>query len=382
MKAKVSLSQRWCPHYRVPLFEKLASLSRHEWIFQFGAHPGGGKGGLDAGTGALRVHAVRNRWVTSRYCWQQGVRLDWPELQVAAFELSYSILSNPLLMLRARARGLKRIGWGKGISEAGGERSRLKQLAERIHLAGCDAIIAYGQTSRDYFVGKSVPPERIFVAQNSNDTNAILSRREQSEREGAELRRSLFGGCVVPVAGYLGRLAPEKRVDVIIEAFVRANPERHDAHLVIAGDGPCLGALRTLAAAQPCRDRIHFVPHVPDGAEHGYFQMFDFYLSFAVGGLGAVEAMAHACPVVSAPEKRPELDLLVDGETAYLAADLSAEAFSATVARALAAPRDERRRLAELARERVTTGATQEKMVESFDSAVDYVMGRRQPVSL
>ncbi|WP_415910916.1 glycosyltransferase family 4 protein [Oleiharenicola sp. Vm1] len=377
MKTRVSLSQRWCPHYRVPLFEKLATLSRHEWIFQFGSHPGGGKGGLDAGTGSLRVHPVRNRWVTSRYCWQHDVRLDWPGLQVAAFELSYSILSNPLLMQRARARGLPRIGWGKGISEAGSERSLLKRWVERIHLSGCDAIIAYGQTSRDYFIRKGVPAERIFVAQNSNDTNAILRRRERSAAEGAELRRQLFGDRRVIVAGYLGRLAPEKRVDVILASFAAARPERYAAHLVIAGDGPCRSQLEAQAATLACRDRIHFVPHVPDGAEHGYFQLFDLYLSYAVGGLGAVEAMAHACPVVTAPEKRPELDLLVDGETAYLGRDLSPEAFTAVLARACAAPRDERRRIAELARTRVAAGATQEKMVESFDAAVDYVLRRR-----
>jgi glycosyltransferase involved in cell wall biosynthesis len=374
---KVSLSQRWCPHYRVPLFEKLATQSRHEWIFQFGAHPGGGKGGLDAGTGSLRVHPVRNRWVTSRYCWQQGIRLDWPGLDVAAFELSYSILSNPLLMLRARARGLRCIGWGKGISEAGVERGWPKRAVEQVNLRGCDAIIAYGQTSREYFIRKGVPAERIFVAQNSNDTNAILRRRELSVREGAALRERLFGAKPVTIAGYLGRLAPEKRVDVILRAFAQASAAHPAAQLVIAGDGPCREELRRLADTLACRERIHFVPEVPDGAEHGYFNLFDLYLSFAVGGLGAVEAMAHACPVVSSPERRPELDLLVDGETAFLARDLCAEAFAAGLARALATPEPQRRQIAERARERVAAGATQEKMVESFDAAVDYVTAGR-----
>ncbi len=361
----------------MPLFEKLAALSRHDWIFQFGAHPGGGKGGLDSGTGSLRVHRLRNRWVTPRYCWQQGVRLDWPQLQVVAFELSYSILSNPVLMQRARVRGLPRIGWGKGISEAGTERSLLKRLIERVHLAGCDAIIAYGQTSREYFIRKGVSPERIFVAQNSNDTSAILRRGERSAYEGAELRCRLFSGRPVTVAGYLGRLAPEKRVDVIIASFAAAQPARHNAHLVIAGDGPCRAQLVAQAAAVVCSDRIHFIPNVPDGAEHGYFKLFDLYLSYAVGGLGAVEAMANACPVVSAPEKRPELDLLIDGETAYLGCDLSREAFTAVLERALSAPAKERLRIAELARRRVASGATQEKMVDAFDAAVDHVMIRR-----
>ena len=360
----------------MPLFEKIAALSRHDWIFQFGAHPGGGKGGLDAGTRSLRVHPLRNHWVGSRYCWQQGVRLDWPHLQVVVFELSYSILSNPLLMQRARARRLPRIGWGKGISEAGTERSPLKQLMERVHLSGCDAIIAYGQTSRDYFISKGVPAERIFVAQNSNDTNAILRRCERSAGEGAELRRRLFADRPATVAGYLGRLAPEKRVDVIIASFAAAQAAIHDAQLVIVGDGPCRAQLEAQAASTSCRDRIHFVSDVPDGAEHGYFKLFDLYLSFAVGGLGAVEAMANARPVVSTPEKRPELDYLIDGETAYLGRDLSPQAFTAVLARALAAPVEERRRIGELARIRVASGATQEKMVDVFDAAVDYVLPR------
>ena len=350
------------------------SLSRHRWSFQFGAHPGRGTGGLEADIGHLQPHFVRNCHWNSRYCWQDGVRLAGPGLEVLVFELNYSILSNPLLMLRAKVRTLKRIGWGKGISECGLRRPLHKRLIERLHLAGCDAILAYGETSRAYFEGLGIARERIFVAQNTTDTTAILRCQPSAQAEGAQLRARLLAGDERPVVGYLGRLVPEKRVDAIIEAFAAVRHSGVDAWLVIAGDGPAAAALREQAARLPSAASVIFIKDVPAGAEHGFFQLFDIYVSYAVGGLGILEAMAHGRVIVSTAERRPELDLLVDGRTAFLSEAMSVPSFALRLRDALLTSAEGRRRIAAAARESVARSATQEKMVQSFDHAVDYVM--------
>lgn len=109
---------------------------------------------------------------------------------------------------------------------------------------------------------------------------------------------------------------------------------------------------------------------VPAGTEPGWFQLFDLYLSFAQGGLAILEAMAYGRAVLSTPEKFPETELLADNATACLSADIAMEGFARRMREALA-DAGQRAVIGRAAEAAVLAGATQEKMVESIDAAVD-----------
>lgn len=63
----------------------------------------------------------------------------------------------------------------------------------------------------------------------------------------------------VPTLAYAGRLAHEKGVGVLIQAFIEASRLVPDARLLIAGTGPCEAELR----AQAKEANIQFLGHVP-----------------------------------------------------------------------------------------------------------------------
>ena len=102
-----------------------------------------------------------------------------------------------------------------------------------------------------------------------------------------------------PVVGFVGRLAPEKELDVAIEGW-REVARRRDALLAIVGDGPLLGRLTSRARDLP----VHFIPFVSDRrALADLVASFDLYLSpgpMETFGLSALEAMASGVPVLSA----------------------------------------------------------------------------------
>jgi glycosyltransferase involved in cell wall biosynthesis len=62
-------------------------------------------------------------------------------------------------------------------------------------------------------------------------------------------------GFTRPAVGFVGRLVPEKGVDLLL----RATPPLRDLHVVIGGDGPERGPLEALAAELGVRDRVHFL---------------------------------------------------------------------------------------------------------------------------
>jgi glycosyltransferase involved in cell wall biosynthesis len=365
----------------VPLFEKLHGRSRYRWSFFCDDHPGGDFSGLAApDLGALDVRRTRNRHLGGPFLWQSGLDVRRPEFDALMVDLGWTIVSNPFHLMRARRRGLATIGWSKGVAQEGGPRkSGLRLAVERWLTFRCDALVAYGKLSRDYFVRLGFPAERIFVAQNAVDTARIARERAAALAQRDERRRALALPDR-PVVGFLGKIAPFKQVDRLVAAYELARRDGLDALLVIAGKGPGRAALEAQIAASPFRPDIYYVPNVPAGTEPGWFQLFDLYLSFSQGGLAILEAMAHGRAVLSTPEKFPETELLADNATAFLSADFTVESFARRMREALASA-EQRAAIGRAAEARVLAEATQEKMVEAIDAAVDCALVRRHSLA-
>jgi glycosyltransferase involved in cell wall biosynthesis len=101
---------------------------------------------------------------------------------------------------------------------------------------------------------------------------------------------------------YVGRLASEKRVDFVLEAFRRASTmvPRGVMHLILAGTGPCEPELR--AAAPPEVTFLGFLDRrtqLPD--LYANCDAFAFASLTETLGLVVLEAMASGLPVIAAP---------------------------------------------------------------------------------
>jgi glycosyltransferase involved in cell wall biosynthesis len=100
------------------------------------------------------------------------------------------------------------------------------------------------------------------------------------------------------VFGSVGRLMPEKGMDVLIRAFRQAFAAGEaKVRLVIAGEGAQRGELERLAAGD---DRIRLVGTQTEIAP--YYQAFDAFVSaarFEPFGLAIIEAMGAGCPLIA-----------------------------------------------------------------------------------
>lgn len=102
---------------------------------------------------------------------------------------------------------------------------------------------------------------------------------------------------------YVGRLAPEKRVDVVVDAFRKASAmvPAGVIHLIVAGTGPQEAELR--AAAPPGVTFLGFLDResrLPD--LYANCDAFVFASVTETLGLVVLEAMASGLPVIAAPE--------------------------------------------------------------------------------
>lgn len=376
-RATIAILQRYMPHYRLPFYEKLITSSKYNWEFLHGTHPGRCESGLETKSDTvLPVRPIRN--LNFRKIVLQVDVNRWFQEQhykAVVFDLGWQIISNAILPLVAHRYGMAVIPWSKGIAENGRPRSVLRQIVERAYIRECDALIVYGKVSANYFINLGYPAEQIFVAQNTVDVKQIVKDIPASQIKAVGLRKRL-GLEKKIVVGYLGRLVPEKKVELIIKAFASARKYRVNEHLVIAGEGPCRGALESLARASSASASIYFTGRVPEDEQNAYFQLFDVYVSAYSAGLAILEAMANGKIVLMTPEARPETELIDDGVTGFVTKDFSIKSLVEGLLRATS-NLAENQYIGGRAQQSVMSRATMENMVKMFDKAIDYVLERK-----
>jgi glycosyltransferase involved in cell wall biosynthesis len=164
--------------------------------------------------------------------------------------------------------------------------------------------------------------------------------------------------------GLAARFAPQKALDILVEAGAPVLEQYQDALLVLAGAGPLLEFVKTRARATSVRDRILFPGLETDMP--GLLSALDIYASSAVAeglGLGTIEAMAAGLPVGATPAGgTPEV--VEDGETGLLVPPSKAQPLTDALLR-LAKDQALRRRMGEAGRSRAVSRFGEDRMLES-----------------
>ncbi|MFC5994833.1 glycosyltransferase [Pseudonocardia hispaniensis] len=177
------------------------------------------------------------------------------------------------------------------IGETHLERRRMTVAVRALYLATglCgDATIAVSDTVRDRLVRWGVPERTVQVIPNGVDLDRVAFDAEARVR----VRREFAVAEHDYVVGVLGRLDPNKRFDLVIEAVapLMAGPVR----LLVVGDGPQRRQLESVAARHGVTDRVTFAGERHDVA--AVLSAMDLFVASSAQetfGLSVLEAMAN-----------------------------------------------------------------------------------------
>jgi glycosyltransferase involved in cell wall biosynthesis len=139
-------------------------------------------------------------------------------------------------------------------------------------------------------------------------------------------RYGLPRGC--PLILSVGRLSPEKRVDVLLDAAARLT---RDAHVAIAGTGPDEAGLRARAGRLGLTGQVSFLGFVPGPDLPGLYRLADVFAIASeaeLQSLTTMEAMATGLPVVAA-DRYALAELVRHGRNGFLASPGRSEEFAA-----------------------------------------------------
>ncbi len=220
-------------------------------------------------------------------------------------------------------------------------------------------MIGNAQAVVDFYRELGVPDEKLVVIRNGVDL-----RDGPSEERLAALRQEFAIAASSKVLGFVGRLAPQKRLKDLLWSFELVRSHDLDVHFVIAGDGSQRSELEQFAKQIRVADRVTFTGHHHDAASIlALCDIFWLASDFEGQSNSLMEAMAAACPViVSDIASNREL---VSHEETGLAVPVTDRAEFAKAAVRLLGDEDLAKQLGSAARDRMAKEFSIRQMVES-----------------
>ncbi len=170
------------------------------------------------------------------------------------------------------------------------------KLLEALHAA--HHVIAVSEDTREEYIGKGIPGDRISVVPNGVDQDRFhpIPMKEARQRCG------LPGPGEKEIILFAGYLTYRKGIDRLVEVLPDIFMEHRNAMLVIMGEGPLERRLRRKVKEQGFTDRVLFRKNIPHGEMPYWENAADVVVlpSLAEGRPNVViEAMACGRPVVS-----------------------------------------------------------------------------------
>ena len=187
---------------------------------------------------------------------------------------------------------------------------------DRRLIARTDRLVGNSPSVVEFYHELGVPAEKLACIPNGIEIPTLCVAGEGPNRE--SMLRDLDLPNDAFIAGYIGRLAKQKRVEDLIWAVETLRQIRPKLFLVIVGDGPERTRLENFARDIGCMQHVRFLGH-RDDATHwlSIFDVFCLASSFEGMSNSLMEAMSVGKPVIASdiPANR---ELVVQSETGFL----------------------------------------------------------------
>jgi glycosyltransferase involved in cell wall biosynthesis len=300
----------------------------------------------------------------------------WPALRRLVREQRIDIVhahdykTNLLVWLLHRFEGTAVLSTAHGWTGHSSRERRFYYPADKWLLARLPFVVAVSSQIRDELVARGAEPSHVEVILNGIDHRAF--RHDPARVASARAAQGVQAGEFV--IGAVGRLEPQKRFDLLIEAFASLRRDRPELRLLIAGDGSLRSDLQHRIEAAGLATVARLTGHTEDVA--GFHHALDLFVQSSdyEGTPNAVlEAMAFETPLV-ATSAGGTAELVSDGVHGLVIAPGDGRLLSSAILTAIDRPGD-RARWAAAARRRVETELSFEARMRRLERVYAQLVG-------
>ena len=232
----------------------------------------------------------------------------------------------------------------------------------------CDHVIAPSRSVADVVQARGVETPVDIIP-----TGVYAERFERGDGRAFRRLRGIPERAFV--AGYVGRLAPEKNLSFLAEAVGRFVTRAADGHFLVVGSGPSEQNVREVFDRQGNSDRLHLVGSLEGQTLTDAYHAMDVFVFAShteTQGMVLTEAMAAGRPVVAidAPGVR---EVVRDRQNGRLIRSDDARAFAETLEGIAHATRQEKNACARAARATAaefTMGKSAQRLVEVYEKVL------------
>jgi len=324
-RLRVLLATLYFPSYRVPMWCKLAEHTSIDLTLVHNTAPGvhPGEVGLTNVTKAMPFRVIprpfpRITWGTRSVVWCTPVhrllKAEGFDVVIHDFRTRCASLGRTI-RLQHRRDG-KLILWGIGFSQ---KPTPLLDYVRTWLVCRADATVLHSEPNRQRYINMGVPAEKLFVARNSSRFELIDAAISQWSKERLCIFRQEHGLGTRPVLLHVGRMAEQKRLDLLLRAAVLLRQDYPGLKIALIGDGPHRNHLQEMSSKLGLGNTVLFPGGIDqEGEVAPWFLLCDLVVAPGQIGLLAMHAASYGRPLITSDNRTlhgPEVEVFVPGTT-------------------------------------------------------------------
>ena len=244
---RVALLQPFLSYYRKPIFNLLCRQEHSNPRYSFLSDIVGNNGiktidfqesEVAPQNGGLYWKKISNIWFGKIFLWQSTaikLALDKETDCIIFLGIMYH-LSTWIGAILARIKGKRVLMWTHGYLR---EEKNFKGWVREKFYRLANGLLVYGHHSRNLLLKRGFDLEQIYVVYNSLDYKQQCRVREKTTREKlTKLKKQLFIAPDLPVLIYIGRLTPQKKLSMLLEAVHILKESGFELNVILLGEGP------------------------------------------------------------------------------------------------------------------------------------------------
>lgn len=233
-----------------------------------------------------------------------------------------------------------------------------------------DRLVGNSASVVDFYRDQGIPPDKLVCIPNGIDIE-----KQDVAPDVVSLRHEMNLPPDAYVAGFIGRLARQKRIEDLIWAVETLRQIRHGLHLAVIGDGPERQRLVEFTQNVHCTEHVTFMGHREDAVRFlKAMNVFCLASSFEGMSNSVMEAMAAGLPVI-ASDIPPNRELVLQGVTGFLCKLGDTVGFMQFLRRLIDEP-GLGERLGNAGRERIRNEFSVQRMVDRYADLYQQLTGR------
>jgi len=260
-------------------------------------------------------------------------------------------------------------GWEPGKSK--GILLNFKNMLVKSFFKKADSFLTYSEFGTEYVMSKGIEKSIIETCYNGIENDDLIKNSSEIIRKSKEIRIEYnLEGYITFL--FVGGLIPEKKVELLISAFIELRKKHDKIKLIIIGDGPL-----KLMVKETLKDNndlnIIYLGRIVDGVDP-YFAASDCFVLPGVGGLALNQAMFWGKTCIVSKADGTEDDLVIDGITGYRFKENNLASLVSAMDRRINEKKDKVDTMSDSSRQIIHNKSNVNNMVNVFSKAINRLL--------